>query len=167
MKSCIKESSKKLKTIAKKYGYEIKHTHALEIMSQLNHNVNRHVALKKEINKRMIFDLKNQKYALDIPFFKSHVIKLNLKHSDTFHIYITNSIPNMFEDLLDFELNDEIILEIESFELLQEKDLDDKVNWISKNKNGTTEYTMTIKEAIFEKHKECGLKSFSLFHHYE
>lgn len=44
----IKDQAKKLKEMAKKYGYELKHTHALEIISQLEFGTNRHVALKNE-----------------------------------------------------------------------------------------------------------------------
>ena len=39
--SSVKENAKKLKDQAKKYGYEIKHTHALELVSQLLKNNNR------------------------------------------------------------------------------------------------------------------------------
>ena len=44
IKNHIKEQSKKVKQIAKKYGYEIKHSHALEITSQLMGDNNWHVS---------------------------------------------------------------------------------------------------------------------------
>ena len=40
----IKEQSKKLKELSKKYGYSIKHGHALEIISQLNNRSNWHIS---------------------------------------------------------------------------------------------------------------------------
>lgn len=40
----IKDNAKKLKTLSKKYGYDIKHSHALEIISILDNKANWHVA---------------------------------------------------------------------------------------------------------------------------
>ncbi len=41
----IKKTAKKLKTVSKKFGYDIKHTHALEIVSQVEFGKNRHCIL--------------------------------------------------------------------------------------------------------------------------
>lgn len=45
----IKRSAKKLKEISQKYGYEIKHCHALEILSQMENNTNWHVSSKESL----------------------------------------------------------------------------------------------------------------------
>ena len=43
----IKLQSKKLKTLAKKFGYDIKHSHALEILSNLNNGTHWHLSSLK------------------------------------------------------------------------------------------------------------------------
>lgn len=47
----IKAQSKKLTECAKNYGYDIKHSHALEIISKINNDTNWHVSSKVNPNK--------------------------------------------------------------------------------------------------------------------
>ena len=54
--SKLKNQAKKLSQISKKYGYNIKHTHALEIISQLEGDSNRHVKLIKETDSSDLLD---------------------------------------------------------------------------------------------------------------
>lgn len=46
----VKNKSKLLKEISNKYGYKISHSHALEIMSQLENQINWHVTVANSNN---------------------------------------------------------------------------------------------------------------------
>lgn len=115
----LKDKAKNLKEISKKYGYDLKHTHALEIISQLDLNVNRHVALKKEKESQSFFGLDFSKapLSINVPFFEGFVIEI-VERDESVNFIITD------ERNLDLELLMEAdILNIKSFRFLTEDEV--------------------------------------------
>lgn len=107
----LKDKAKQLKDISKKYGYEMKYTHALEIVSQLELNVNRHVALKNEKNKsqNFLFDFSLAPIVLEthiridqrtIYVWEPRVVKITCSDDLDYIVVLDESVLDMslFED---------------------------------------------------------------------
>ena len=160
--SNVKIQAKKLKEIAQKYGYTLKHTHALEIVSQFLEGVNRHVALKNDQQNFDPFEdfftiprfqLPGGKEALKLPFgVRKHVIEI-LFFDETVDYFVTSSLGEMFEEIqsADTIYNAEILFKATAFRVLQEEDLSKQISFHNEN-NPELVDEKTIKEWIMEKH---------------
>ena len=73
--SRLKNQAKKLSQISKKYGYNIKHTHALEIISQLEGDSNRHVKLSKSTEASELLDENFQRGLLKMFLDDENILK--------------------------------------------------------------------------------------------
>ena len=172
--SKIKDSAKKLAEQAKKYGYEIKHTHALELVSQILDGTNRHVSLKneKEVSEEMFFyghgknSWRMDKYerGFNVPFFSSHVFMVGFKGSELFDIIVADDMSTFFEIL------GEEALELEWIQVLSEKDMKKEIIHFKEDSEieEDSEFEKkTIFNSILDYHKVTGELSFSLFRDYE
>lgn len=166
----IKDNAKNLKIKAQEFGYNIKHTHALELVSQILEGTNRHVALKKEQgqNKNLeemffygrgptVFRLDKYPQALQLPFFKSHVLMVGLEHTESFELVVADSLSEAME------LLGEAGLSLDYIQVLSPEDLDKEVR--SGEEEGP-EQVKTIRQWIMDKHQTTGDTSFTVFNDY-
>lgn len=165
--SKIKEQFKKLTELAKKYGYEIKHTHALEIISQLELGVNRHVALKEEATPNreatkqwLKFCLDGAPKALKLPFFEAYVLEIGLGSiGDGVEFIVTPSFGDAMERM------GELAFSMSHLRILTAEDLNIKVSKFSEEElaEGVEPVQKTILEWIMEKHENTKEKYFTVF----
>lgn len=164
----IKKQAKLLKEKAKEFGYEIKHTHALELISQVTKGVNRHVALKENLKQKPNrFCLDDYEPAIKLPFgVEKHVIEI--KCDDFIHYYITDSFGTMFEEIFDEEFKDveRLLYNVDSFRVMTKEDLEEEITLMNSDYENLDEPKKII-DRIIEKAEKTGLESFSLFTEYE
>lgn len=165
----LKKQAKLLKEKAKGFGYEIKHTHALELISQINHGVNRHASLNKEkYSENNFFALANDP-AIKLPFgVEKHVIELF--DGELFQYYVTSNLGLMFEEIYNDEIIEiielsEFLYNIESFKVLSKKDLEKKITQVNFYGESLSN-PRKLFDLILEKAKKTGLENFSLFTEY-
>lgn len=117
--SKTKERAVQLKEISKKFGYELKHTHALEIISHLDNNTNRHVALKNDKKKAlssMGLNFDEAPYGVNTPFYQGYVIEVT-DRSEGFNFLVTEEPSLCLETLMEFSEN------IESLRFMTEEEV--------------------------------------------
>lgn len=168
----IKDNAKKLCQKAKEFGYDIKHTHALELVSQITRGVNRHVGLKEEKKEESLskeemeemffygrgedsFRLDKFEKALRIPFFEAHVLMIGAKHSEEFEIVVSDDLSTAL-DLLQGEID------VDWIQVLSPKDLEKEVRQFNEDEP-EKEVVKTIYNWIMDKHNKTGETYFTVF----
>ena len=164
--SQIKKQAKLLTEQAKKYGYEIKHTHALELVSQLLTNTNRHAALKNEaeyvpliVAEPHLFKLGNFPHTIDIPFFQAYVLEFNCGDENVDFV-VTDSLRTAFE------LMGESCLQLDHLRIMKPEELDLKLSSLDED-TGERGEEKTLMEWIMAKHKACKSQHFTVFNDYD
>ena len=155
--SKVKDRAAQLKEISKKFGYELKHTHALEIISHLDNNTNRHVALKNE--KKIVSGLSfnKQPFGINHPFLQAYVIELKTPHRESIDFLVTNEPYLGLEDVFDFSES------ISSLRFLTEEEVNTSMLSLLDEDDAATGPNKPLLEWITDRAKETKSTTFLVF----